>query len=282
MKHGILLASITILLLSLTTAHAADVFRAEAKKITQVCGNGDLLEVRGSDIFISFDSQTQLTWSFTEDFERRDVLKMVQYFQSGDRADFVAIRSDRISPLAGQVEGGFSSMYGKVTLDANFNPVFVNGKLMRILVTSDGEECISFAKLKTVERVASSGPASAPAPAPAPDPEPVVSIDVTGTWIGRTFFDLEVTMTLTQTGSVVTGTYSDIDDEVEISRTGTVSGTVEGMLFFFEITITSPSCPGSFAGSAAFGVTNNILKVGYTGADCSGGENQSGSLVKQN
>jgi hypothetical protein len=170
MQRGIFLISITVLLLSFTTTHAADVFRAETKKVTTTCSNGGLFEGRAVDIFIRFDNQTQLTWSFDKDFERSDQMKMVQYFESEDRADFVAIRSDLIIPEAGEVDGGFSAMYGKVTLDADLNPVKVNGKLTRMFITSDGEECIQFIRLKTVELLASVEPPPEPTPEPMPTP----------------------------------------------------------------------------------------------------------------
>ena len=160
MSRGIVLACFSVMVFSLTTAHAAEVFKLDITKIVEACDIGDFEESPTSSLWFSFDTLTQLTIAFNADFENPIVMKMVRYLKSESREDFVAIRSDFIQPAVEAPAFGvwFISIYGKITLDEDLHPVSVKGDIHASFVSPEGNQnvgnrCLQRIKFRSVERL---------------------------------------------------------------------------------------------------------------------------------
>ena len=145
---------------SLTTAHAAEVFKLDITKIVEACNTGDFETTPTSGLWFSFDTTTQLTIAFNADFENPIVMKMVRYLKSASREDFVAIRSEFIRPAVQPPVFGasFFSIYGKFTLDEDLQPLSVKGDIHGSFVSPEGNqnagnECLQRIKFRSVERL---------------------------------------------------------------------------------------------------------------------------------
>ncbi len=97
--------------------------------------------------------------------------------------------------------------------------------------------------------------------------EPTPTVDVTGTWSGTYSTSLvpsgSITLNLTQSDADVTGTYITTE-----GNAGTVNGTVSGNTLNFTFTQTTPSCTGTFSGTAT--INGNTATFTFTGSDCLG------------
>lgn len=105
--------------------------------------------------------------------------------------------------------------------------------------------------------------------------------DVEGLWRGTitssASVSYEVLLDLQQDGAAVDGTYV-----TSFYGTGTVDGHVEDRTFTFAITVTSPGCPGSVAGTATVDDTDREMVISYSGStSCGGPESGHGVLTRQ-
>ncbi|HIA13661.1 MAG TPA: hypothetical protein EYG58_02420 [Nitrospirales bacterium] len=160
MSKPILLASLVVMCFSYTTVYAADVFRLDITKIVEACQTESFEENPTSGLWFSFDDPRQLTVAFNPDFENPIVMKMVRYIKSATRADFVAIRADFIQPAVQDPVFGawFFSIYGKITLDEDLQPVSLKGEIHASFVSpegnqNEGRECLLRMKFRSVEQI---------------------------------------------------------------------------------------------------------------------------------
>jgi hypothetical protein len=90
--------------------------------------------------------------------------------------------------------------------------------------------------------------------------------NIDGAW-NATFADSVVSgqlgFSLVQTGDSVQGTYTS-----SLGGGGSISGTISGETFRFELRQTVANCPGTFIGTA--NVRANVMAGTYTGSDCQG------------
>ncbi len=161
MRRGIILVCFFVMGFSLTTVHAAEVFKLDITKIVEACQTESFEEHPTSSLWLSFTTPKQLTLAFNPDFESPIVMKMVRYLKSSTREDFVAVRSDAIRPAidAPLLGSWFYSMYGKIALDEeDLEPVSVKGDVHASYVSpqgnqNEGRQCLLRMKFRSVERL---------------------------------------------------------------------------------------------------------------------------------
>ena len=143
-----------------TPAYAVEVFRSGITKIVEACQTESFEEIPTSEVWLSFDTQSQLTIAFNSAFEEPIVMKMVRYVKSRTRAEFVAVRSDAIRPgiEVPSLNAWFYSIYGKITLsEENLQPVSVNGDVHASYISPEGNQnagrqCLLRFKFRSIER----------------------------------------------------------------------------------------------------------------------------------
>ena len=102
--------------------------------------------------------------------------------------------------------------------------------------------------------------------------------NLSGIWTGTISSNLVttpsgITLSITQMNNSISGTYS-----VLTGAYGTISGTINNNSFNFTLTQITPSCLGSFTGQGT--ISNSAITFSYTGNDCWGAHNGSGSITK--
>ena len=160
MSRGIVLVCFCVMVFSVTTAHAAEVFKLDITKIVEACDTGDFEQTPTSGLWFSFDTATQLTIAFNAAFDNPITMKMVRHLKTASREDFVAIRSDFIQPaVQAPVFGAwFLSIYGKIALEDDLQPVSLKGDIHASFVSPEGNqnagnECLQRIKFRSVERL---------------------------------------------------------------------------------------------------------------------------------
>ena len=104
--------------------------------------------------------------------------------------------------------------------------------------------------------------------------------DLNGIWTGTISSNLVTTpsgivISITQTNKNISGTYSALT-----GASGTISGTINNNSFNFTLMQTTPTCTGSFNGQGT--ISNSTISFTYSGNDCWGAHNGSGSITKYN
>tara|TARA_B100000315_G_scaffold260665_1_gene323839 strand:+ start:4756 stop:5244 length:489 start_codon:yes stop_codon:yes gene_type:complete len=161
MSRGIICVFFSAIFFSFTTAHAAEAFKLDITKIVEACDNGDFETTPTSAMWVSFDSSNQLTIAFNADFENSIVMEMVRYIKSSSRAEFVAIvASESIHPAVqpSPFEVWFYSIYGRITLDEDLQPISLKGDVHASYISSEGNQnpgnkCLLRMKFRSVKRL---------------------------------------------------------------------------------------------------------------------------------